>query len=506
MLRSQAQDRDEEERRLAERNAYLQSQYGEKKKVKKKIKKKKNTTGGEIVDMDMAAVKRTRRDEEDEDETPQKTTAAVKAVGSWETTTDNNLNASPVQRTRHDSSSDESVPRKPTPQPRTRHDSDSDDVQPTIRSRRARHDTDSDDDQPARQNLPTTTQGRRVRHDTDSGDDQPAVQTRQNLPTTPQGRRVRHDTDSDDDQPARQNLPTTTQGRRVRHDTDSDDDRPKPSVRATRHDSDSDQSPPRVPTSKPPDVPPPAVEEDDDGDLDVARNPSPVKMADGTIAGVRTAAQQEEENRLAREADEKLWANVSAEKMGMGATTRNRARGTGKIIEEDALQVMKDARDGKLKKKEMTEEQKRWGRGLKQEMDEAELAARDQKAADNFGQGETDEDYVKRKLAEQREEDPMANFIGMDNSDEDFSRLRKHKTSKKDKKKEKRSKKDKKKDKKKLKKEKKKELLRFAEKASKSKKIYHGSWAPNRFNIPPGHRWDGKDRGNGYENRVLAMG
>ena len=51
------------------------------------------------------------------------------------------------------------------------------------------------------------------------------------------------------------------------------------------------------------------------------------------------------------------------------------------------------------------------------------------------------------------------------------------------------------------------QFLSGKEARSKSgKPIYQGASAPNRYGIRPGHRWDGVDRGNGWESERFKAG
>ncbi|CAG2062214.1 unnamed protein product [Timema podura] len=139
---------------------------------------------------------------------------------------------------------------------------------------------------------------------------------------------------------------------------------------------------------------------------------------------------------------------------GRGAQAIQRDRRTGKKrdFEEEARQ--KKEQDEKEQEKKDT--YYKWGKGLKQvEEQKQNLEHAIKEMSKPLARYADDEDLDKHLRDQEREGDPMLDYI--------------------------RSKKD--------------------EQPQTSKLKYKGSYPPNRFNIPPGHKWDGVDRSCGYEKK-----
>lgn len=142
-----------------------------------------------------------------------------------------------------------------------------------------------------------------------------------------------------------------------------------------------------------------------------------------------------------------------------------RDRKTGRIrnLQEEAA-----AKKEKQKEKEAIQEKySRWGKGLKQVEDANEKRAQDlhemQKPLARYADDTDLEDMLKNR---EREGDPMLEYLRKKNREK----------AKKD------------------------------PNAKPEKPIYQGDCGPpNRFGIKPGHRWDGVNRSNGFENKYFEV-
>nr|CAD7596006.1 unnamed protein product [Timema genevievae] len=184
------------------------------------------------------------------------------------------------------------------------------------------------------------------------------------------------------------------------------------------------------------------------------RDAKMTKTLDGKRAGLQDARELNQEIQSFRDRENELFSKLTDSMSGRGAQAIQRDRRTGKKrdFEEEARQ--KKEQDEKEQEKKDT--YYKWGKGLKQvEEQKQNLEHAIKEMSKPLARYADDEDLDKHLRDQEREGDPMLDYI--------------------------RSKKD--------------------EQPQTSKLKYKGSYPPNRFNIPPGHKWDGVDRSCGYEKK-----
>ncbi|XP_070164691.1 BUD13 homolog [Polyergus mexicanus] len=180
------------------------------------------------------------------------------------------------------------------------------------------------------------------------------------------------------------------------------------------------------------------------------------KTLDGKVAGFQAAKALREEIESHKQRDAELFNKLSNEVSGKGQATivRDKQTGRKRNFEEETAKNLEQQR----KQQEMDEKYAKWGKGLKQ-MEDREEKLKDDLYEMNkpLARYADDADLDKQLREQEREGDPMLEYI------------------------------------------KQKQIKEGKRKPEPPQ--YQGSYAPNRFRIKPGYRWDGVDRSNGYEKK-----
>ncbi|XP_014488854.1 PREDICTED: BUD13 homolog isoform X2 [Dinoponera quadriceps] len=179
------------------------------------------------------------------------------------------------------------------------------------------------------------------------------------------------------------------------------------------------------------------------------------KTLDGKTAGLQDAktSREEAEAHKRREVENLSKMSKSMSGVGQAPVVRNKS-GTKRNLEAEAA----EERQREVQQREINEKYAKWGKGLKQTEDHEEKLKNDLYEMNKpLARYADDADLDKQLREQEREGDPMLAYI-----------------------KEKRMK---------------------GGKGKPESPRYQGSFAPNRFGIKPGHRWDGVDRSNGYEKK-----
>ncbi|KAK0619832.1 Pre-mRNA-splicing factor of RES complex-domain-containing protein [Immersiella caudata] len=190
-------------------------------------------------------------------------------------------------------------------------------------------------------------------------------------------------------------------------------------------------------------------------------------MSDGTHAGLQSAAAITAQLKIRQQAEREELERLKAERAA--AEKRGEApEGEGEVVLRDATGRRVDAamRRAEMRRAaveaEKAEEMRK--RGLKGEVQLEEARKRkealEEAALMPLARGKDDEEMNREMRAAARWNDPMAQFLSNESGYDGRGGRRKGKGR---------------------------------------RPVYKGAAAPNRYGIRPGYRWDGVDRGNGFE-------
>merc|ERR1711915_482436 len=351
-------------------------------------------------------------------------------------------------RRRHDS--DTSPPRRrhdsDASPPRRRYDSD---ASPP----RRRHDSDVS---PTRRWYDSDTSPTRRNHDSDAS---PPRRTR-DFDTSPHRRKHDSDVSSsrrydlDNPSPRQKHASDASPPRRRRHDYNAS--RTNSNQTRIGNQEDSDISPPRKHCAlSDSDISPPRKRRGSDSDVSPPRLK---KTLDGKKAGLQNAIDLKDELDMIRGKEKQMMDHLSDDISGRNAQTRVR----GRLAEAEAKKAEEK------KRKEVSDHVKKkyetWNKGVAQVKEtNARLEDNLYEMSKPLARGVDDDDRDAMLRDRDREDDPMAEY------------MRKKKAK--------------------------------IEGKKKRYPLYQGPQPPpNRYGIKPGYRWDGVDRSNGFEKRLMTQG
>lgn len=187
-------------------------------------------------------------------------------------------------------------------------------------------------------------------------------------------------------------------------------------------------------------------------------------MSSGLRAGLVRGSDLKDEAAQVREQRRAALMTASDEQTGRNATTVYRNREGVRIDRDEWVQQQQKKKRKKLS--DYPEQELEWGGGVKQKYSrEEDMAETERIAAQPFARFEPDEKYMEELKERQDWNDPMRKFQAEDDGEAAASSS-------------------------------------ASKPAAPKPKCPHAPW-PNRFNILPGYRWDGKVRGTDYERRWL---